>query len=628
MKYIINNKLKKFVALILVLSMCISVPPIKASATSMPMLGEIKLFAGNFAPRGWAFCDGQYLSTSEYQALFSILGTTYGGDGRVLFALPNLNGRATMGTGRGPGLTTRALGDSVGEEFVTLSTSQMPSHNHVYSSSATAIDTSLHARVTEAYGSSSIISGAGIKSFAKDSNLSRIYSDGEASVSMLSSLFNIADTLQAQFSTNNTGGGANHENRSPYLTLNYIIAIQGSFESRIESYYGEVIMYAGVRTNDIRYFTECDGKLIAVSQNDALFSLLGTIYGGDGRTTFGVPDLRGRVPIHHGTGPGLPDYRMGQRGGAETETLVGGQIPEHSHFISEKPKSFITQNMPMYSGIGNSAVPEGNVFAAGARNEMIYSTNEDAVYTTSSTLNVTVSGVSFSVENEGDAQSHNNMMPTATIKYLICTYGTYPSRNSGGLDETMGMINIYAFNFEPGGTAKCDGQILPISQHSALFSIIGTTYGGDGRTTVGLPDLRGRVVVGEGSNGVSQNYQLGSKGGQVNVTLATQNMPSHSHNVTMNFDVIAKGTMEGTLEQGNNTSGLDNIFARGLKNERIYSDQGPNTFMTDALLGVIDFELDASATEIAGENLAHNNMQPYLTLNYCINTVGVFPSRN
>jgi microcystin-dependent protein len=95
-----------------------------------PILGEIIMFGGNFAPRSWAFCDGQLLSISSYSALFSILGTTYGGDGRTTFALPDLRGRTAVQPGTGPGLTPRRLGEKSGTETVTLNTNQMPSHNH------------------------------------------------------------------------------------------------------------------------------------------------------------------------------------------------------------------------------------------------------------------------------------------------------------------------------------------------------------------------------------------------------------------------------------------------------------------------------------------------------------------
>ena len=101
---------------------------------SEPFIAEIRIFAGNFAPRGWAFCNGQLLPVDQNTALFSLIGTTYGGDGRTTTALPNLKGRAPMHPGRGPGLTARRLGQRGGVETVTLSEAQMPSHTHALQS--------------------------------------------------------------------------------------------------------------------------------------------------------------------------------------------------------------------------------------------------------------------------------------------------------------------------------------------------------------------------------------------------------------------------------------------------------------------------------------------------------------
>ena len=98
-----------------------------------PMLAQIMMFGGNFAPRGWAFCDGQLLPISQYTALFSIIGTTYGGDGRTTFALPDLRGRAPIHAGTGPGLSTRKIGQKFGTQEDYLNVTQLPSHNHLAS---------------------------------------------------------------------------------------------------------------------------------------------------------------------------------------------------------------------------------------------------------------------------------------------------------------------------------------------------------------------------------------------------------------------------------------------------------------------------------------------------------------
>jgi microcystin-dependent protein len=170
---------------------------------SEPFIGQIMLFGGNFAPKGWAFCDGSLLAIRTNTALFSILGTTYGGDGIQTFALPDLRGRAAIGAGNGPGLTPRALGETAGEENHTLISPEMPAHNHVVS-----------------VGASNNPPSAG-----------RPIGAVPAAGQFYDAAANAAGSLGAVTCTN-TGGNQAHNNMQPYLVLNYIIALQGVFPSR------------------------------------------------------------------------------------------------------------------------------------------------------------------------------------------------------------------------------------------------------------------------------------------------------------------------------------------------------------------------------------------------------------
>jgi microcystin-dependent protein len=134
----------------------------------------------------------------------------------------------------------------------------------------------------------------------------------------------------------NTGGGQPVNNMQPYLGINYCIALVGLYPSRngAEPFIGEIMIFGGNFAP--RGWAFCDGQLLPVSQNTALFSLLGTTYGGDGRTTFALPDLRGRVPLHPGTGPGLSSRQLGEKGGTETNVLTIGQMPAHNHTITKQ----------------------------------------------------------------------------------------------------------------------------------------------------------------------------------------------------------------------------------------------------------------------------------------------------
>ena len=152
-------------------------------------------------------------------------------------------------------------------------------------------------------------------------------------------------------------------------------------------------------------WAQCNGQLIAVSSNDALFSLLGTIYGGDGRTTFGLPDLRGRLCLHQGTGPGLTPRPIGQKGGQERVTLLAQQMPSHDHMI-------------MGSNVAaDSDDPTGRVPA----------TTEKLFYNDAASVGPPME--SNMISNNGGSQSHNNIQPTLSINWCIALFGVYPSRS-------------------------------------------------------------------------------------------------------------------------------------------------------------------------------------------------------
>jgi microcystin-dependent protein len=174
---------------------------------SEPFVAEIRIFAGNFAPRGWAFCNGQLLPISQNTALFSLIGTTYGGDGRTTTALPNLEGRAPMHPGRGPGLTDRRLGQRGGVETVTLTEAQMPNHNHTLMVSPNPGETPGPNSGGNANALARSVGGA-------------IYGNAASEVPM------------AEQSMPDAGGSQAHNNMQPYLTMNFIIALVGLYPSR------------------------------------------------------------------------------------------------------------------------------------------------------------------------------------------------------------------------------------------------------------------------------------------------------------------------------------------------------------------------------------------------------------
>ena len=168
-----------------------------------------------------------------------------------------------------------------------------------------------------------------------------------------------------------------------------------------EPFVGEIRIFAGNFAP--RGWAYCDGQLQAVSQNDALFSLLGTIYGGDGRTTFGLPDLRGRIPVHAGSGPGLTPRKLGAKSGEENVTVTSQTTPTHTH---------------AWAATGGAPLNTSPVGALVAKpTPLIFDTG-----TPTSPMDTTM------VENQGGSQQHTNLMPFLCVHFIIALFGIYPSR--------------------------------------------------------------------------------------------------------------------------------------------------------------------------------------------------------
>jgi len=175
-------------------------------------IGIIKVFAGNFAPRGWAICNGQLLSISQNTALFSILGTTYGGNGQTTFALPDLRGRVVLGVGQGPGLSPYEEGQAGGTENVTLTTSQMPAHTHqLLGSSAAATTSTLQ--------NNFLAQPNGLTSNTEEAVAVNAYAES-------------ANTAANAGAVSAAGGSQPFPVMQPYLSINYIICLEGIFPSR------------------------------------------------------------------------------------------------------------------------------------------------------------------------------------------------------------------------------------------------------------------------------------------------------------------------------------------------------------------------------------------------------------
>ncbi|WP_435203307.1 tail fiber protein [Qipengyuania sp. 902] len=344
-------------------------------------LGYVLQFAGNFAPRETAFASGQILPISQNTALFSIVGTTFGGDGRTTFALPDLDGHVAIGAGFN-GTTSFGAGSYRGSDTFSITEANLP--------------------------------------------------------------------------TSFGGGGVEISNYETSLALNYVIHAGSGTGANIA---GSVHGFIG--NFDPNGAMICDGRELAIADYPELFAAIGTTYGGDGVTTFNIPDLTGRNIVGAGRGPGLTARDVGDLVGSETIQLDG-------------------TTLPAYVG--------------------------------------------------GSGESADNMQPGVVMQVLICVQGIFPSRSmedigkADGLEGDvpfLGQMIYYAGTDIPQGWALAIGQLLPISQNQALFSLLGTTYGGDGRTTFALPDLRGRTMTGV-------EYSPGFRGGTEDLSLFPSSIPGRT----------------------------------------------------------------------------------------------------
>ena len=181
---------------------------------------------------------------------------------------------------------------------------------------------------------------------------------------------------------------------------------------------------------------------------------------------------------------------------------------------------------------------------------------------------------------------------------------TSQSVNAQATEPFLGQIAFVPYNFAPKNWAECNGQLLSISQNTALFSLLGTTYGGNGQTTFALPDMRGRRIVDDGQGPGLQDYTIGEMGGQENVTLNTSQIPAHNHEIS------------AVTSEGNDASPTGNLPANTKTLDKEYSNSAANTTMKNTMVGN------------TGGNQPHENRSPFLVLKCIIALQGVYPSRD
>ncbi|MCG8476551.1 MAG: tail fiber protein [Cytophagales bacterium] len=194
----------------------------------------------------------------------------------------------------------------------------------------------------------------------------------------------------------------------------------------MEGVIGEIRLFAGNFAP--RNWAYCNGALIAISQNTALFSILGTTYGGNGTTNFGLPDLRGRAPVSSGTGPGLSTRALGSRSGAEEETVTELQLAAHFHSGNVIVRDISSQEF-LIADSSDETFPEYNYFADAGLGKQFYGTVKDDSKTMNDNMLMAVASSKITAGLTGGGQFHNNMQPFLVLSYIICLTGVFPSRS-------------------------------------------------------------------------------------------------------------------------------------------------------------------------------------------------------
>jgi microcystin-dependent protein len=362
----------------------------------MAYIGQISIFGFNFAPQGFAFCHGQPLAISQNVPLFQVIGSTYGGNNATFFVLPNLEG-IPVGAGQGPGRSNYPLGGSGGAVTVTLTESQMPSHGHPF--------IAVSDQATVAGPANDQLARAWVAR-EKTDNVANFYSANPRN----------AEVALAPDAVAPNGAGRPHNNLQPYLTLNFCIATEGVMPSSGAApgapMLGELAICAF--NSPPPGWALCDGQLLPIMQNQGLFSLLGLSFGGDGMRTFGLPDLRGRVPSGFG-GTNV----VGQIGGEEAHALTDTELPSHSHALMTDAIST--------SGIGNT--PSAEV-VLGRSSGLVVPPNTPFTAELYSTGAANAVLGAASIGNSGGGQAHENRMPSLAVSFCInvSPNAPFPSR--------------------------------------------------------------------------------------------------------------------------------------------------------------------------------------------------------
>lgn len=356
----------------------------------MACMGEIRLFAFDFAPQDWMFCDGKMLQISNNQYLFGLLGNRYGGDGINIFALPDMRGRVPVGVGRGKGLSKNwKLGEKFGEEEVRLTDDDLPSHNHGCIVSRDEGD-----RFTPENAFLSSVGGE-----------LKIYRSEKSET-----VFMHSDSISYTGITDNIP----HNNMMPTMGLNYCICTKGTDpreeDAEEEPLMGEIKIFANNFAPD--GFMKCDDSIMGIKEgnNLLLFALIQGTFGGDKLSTFNVPDLQGRVVAHRSK-----QTPLAKRKGSRDVDLTPIHMPSHNHYMQVSP------NEATESVLSDDVFPAIGNIGDGLKRRYI-----DIYRNVKPSQEFKMNPAMLSSRGKGG--KHENRQPYLALNYYICVYGKYPNR--------------------------------------------------------------------------------------------------------------------------------------------------------------------------------------------------------
>jgi microcystin-dependent protein len=464
-------------------------------------------------------------------------------------------------------------------------------------------------------------------------------------------------------------------NMQPSLALTEFFPTAGIFPTQggglTDFFLGEIGTFAG---SFVPAGVSPSGQLLSVNQNTAIFSLLGINYGGNGQTTFALPNLNGTTMVGTGQGPGLSPETIGEQSGSSTVTLHYGQTPANNlnpfgqgqSFDNRQPSLGITYEIAtqgVFPVQGGGGVPldtigmimafagtfdAGGYMACDGRlllisdnpvlfqllgttyggdgqttfalpdlrgRNIIGASAADPIGTVVGHDNVTLTNAQTPSGPGPAGVPFDNRQPSLAMEYLIALQGIFPSQPpfSGLPDGTtpfLGQIVSFAGTFVPGGWALCDGSLLQINQNQALFALLGTTYGGDGHTTFALPDLRDRTVIGTG-NGIT----VGTKVGANSVTVTPDEMPAPLPR--LNGAQVTPGQLGGWTPLGSVASGGGYMIAwkNGAADQYIVwnTDSSGNYLSAGPMLSGANYALQSLETTFSQDLNGDGTVGPFVT---------------